>query len=200
MQFIFGPQFNSPSRAPTSSLGVYGATQAQSVTVVKAMLPSNFLAVRKLRNRGHEADCFGDFQDSSAAITDVIPHELVFTERLTPPQEDTMDAFVTAHPTYGKKFLTGGIQIEAFSAFNALRNEDEFMDRIVFVGSFLLVWHVQAFVTGVATSPQSFSSGITGFTVQTSGSVTIENLSPHTICSGDWIQWAPPEMEDNRPK
>ena len=138
-QFMFGPQFQSPARAPTSSLGVYGPSQTQAVTVLKAMLPDNFLEVRKQQFKGIAGDCYGGLRSTESAIADVLPHELVFVERTFQPSGGTtaMEAFVANHPPYGRKFLTGGIQLEAFSAFNGLPMHSNTLARLAFAGNAL---------------------------------------------------------------
>lgn len=130
---------------PTSSLGVYGPSQTQAVTVLKAMLPDNFLEVRKQRFKGNHNDCYGAFKSTESAITDVLPHELVFVERTFRPSRDTsaMETFVADHPPYGRKFLTGGIQLEAFSAFNGLWADDSIHDRIAFAGAMRICHMIQ---------------------------------------------------------
>lgn len=133
---LAGPEFNSPDRRPTSSLGILGATQKQAVCVIKARLPEDALETRKLAAVGKPEDRLTDYvcgvEHTDPAIMDVLPNELVFRVQTTPVSEVNMQSFVAEHPVYGKQYLTGDIQVEAFSALNGLP-ADEY--KLVFVGT-----------------------------------------------------------------
>lgn len=136
---LAGPEFNSPSRRPTTSLGILGAVQKQAVAGIKARLPENALAFRKAAAVGAAdnpeiaANYVCGVDNTDPQIMDVYPNELVFRYEDHSAQATNMESFVADHPVYGKQYVTGDIQVEAFSALNGLNKLDP---NVVFVGSY----------------------------------------------------------------
>jgi hypothetical protein len=133
------PAFDSPSRRPTTSLGILGAVQKQAVAVLKARLPENELVVRRtqagIEGKEHPENFVCGVDNVDAEIMSVYPNELVFTQRTFVSGETNMQLFINEHPVHGKQFVTGDIQIAGFTAFNGLGwqivNDT---DRIVYMG------------------------------------------------------------------
>jgi hypothetical protein len=202
---LAGPEFNSPDRRPTSSLGILGAVQKQAVCVIKARLPEHALEARKAAAVGTASERAKNYvcgvEHTDPAIMDVMPNELVFRSQDRGRGDVSMKTFVDDHPVYGKQYLTGDIQVEAFSALNGLSCTAA--ADFVFVGKSVCVCAC-AFtnVAGVATSSQIQKNGIDGFAVQVSGSVTINNAhkAHGFICAGDWIVWQSPDFVGDRPR
>jgi hypothetical protein len=195
---LAGPEFNSPARRPTSSLGILGAVQKQAVAVIKARLPVDVLSARKkvAKSRGGAATKYiCGFGDVDPTVFDVLPNELVFTMENEPPATTNMQSFVADHQVYGTQFLTGDIQVEGFTALNCIPHTAFYTDQtLVFVGKRPGWLRVEVSI-GVATSSQIQKNGIDGFAVQVSGSATINNASEEYICAGDWVCWAVPQEE-----
>jgi hypothetical protein len=137
---LSGPEFNSPSRRPTMSLGILGPVQKQAIAVVKARLPDDELLVRKteagLNARNPRNVYYGDTSDLEPEIMSVYPNELVFTRRTATSDHMNMQQFITEHPVHGNQFVTGDIHVNGFTAFNGLLQQEVLeLDNIVFVGS-----------------------------------------------------------------
>lgn len=138
---LAGPEFNSPDRRPTSSLGILGAVQKQAVCVIKARLPEHALEARKAAAVGVALERAKNYvcgvEHTDPAIMDVMPNELVFRNQDRGREDVSMKTFVDDHPVYGKQYLTGDIQVEAFSALNGLSCTAE--ADFVFVGKSVCV-------------------------------------------------------------
>lgn len=137
---LAGPEFNSPERRPTASLGILGAVQKQAVSVLKARLPENALAVRKKKAGANGKTNPGEYvcgvENLDPVIMDVLPNELVFTVADAKFDETSMESFIADHQVYGKQFVTGDIQIDGFTALNGLHSDDFEKDTqtVVFIG------------------------------------------------------------------
>lgn len=134
---LSGPEFNSPARRPTSSLGILGAVQKQAVSVIKARLPAEGLLARKAA--AGAAPVSNDFicgvDNVDPILFDVLPNELVFTIADDKPDDTSMSSFVSSHQVYGKQFLTGDIQVEGFTALNGIKKGTHDPDgKLVFIG------------------------------------------------------------------